>query len=443
MPEPPDDFEHDLRGGLEDMAGESSPPPKAPPGVLTSARRRIARNAGALAVVLVVIAGGVAVGLSLTGGRGSAPVPIGSGNATSSPPTSGPATSSPPSTGPATSAPPSTSGPSTSGPSGPSTPTPSSSLGVWRGPDGTEMFVGGVVYEFATGAPQPVVAGTIPDDTAVRPPVATPHGVVVLGGRPGRFNHLWLLRPGGGTDILDEGRIDGFGVSAEGSRVAYAVVDERTHRSRLIERSLVTGSPTSQLLGIDTYVRVVGYAGDRVVLETGDGASATVSTWAQGETAIIQTDGYGTADAADPDSALAVLNQGDGPCWSVVRIAADGSANELRRGDECGVTGVSFEPGGETIAGVVLTSESPPGPQRLFLAGTHSRLGGETVVKGAFQTTWVRRGAFLALARDRARSYEVLACQVSENICPDPPVWVGTAPGTEGTVWLVEERPAA
>src|SRR3954447_20162878 len=109
MPEPPDDFEDDLRAGLEDMAGESSPRPKAPPPVLARARRRIARNAGTLVVVLAMIGGGVAAGVSLTGGRGSAPIPIGSGGLTGAQPSSGPVTNSPPSTGPTTSAPPSTS----------------------------------------------------------------------------------------------------------------------------------------------------------------------------------------------------------------------------------------------------------------------------------------------------------------------------------------------
>ncbi|MFL5797185.1 MAG: hypothetical protein ACJ77A_04540 [Actinomycetota bacterium] len=427
MPDRPDDLEPDVRHLLEDMASAADPPSKAPPAVVRTARRRLVRNSVALATVLsVIVAGGAVAGARLVNGPDhGAVVPIGSGTPSAEPSTPGPV--------PSESTQPSPSPTASDMPAG----------GSGTGPLPAMVFLDGVVYRYAQG-PQGLsaeVLGVIPETTAAQPPVATPSGVLVLGGRPGAETELWLL-PDQGSRRLLVSRIDGFAVSADGSRVTYANTTADSTHSELIEASVETGAVLHSAT-FDTFIRAIGYAGDVVVLDTGDGAAASAATWSPGGTTISRIKGYGTADATDPDTGLAVLNQGDGVCWSILHLGPTGNAGQgpAKTGDSCGVVGISFETGAGTIAGVELTSEAATGTQRLILAGTDSQLGGAVDVDGAFQTLWTATGRFLVLTEPTDGHFAVVRCQVSENICPDGPVWSASGAGGDGTAWLVEERP--
>jgi hypothetical protein len=129
-----------------------------------------------------------------------------------------------------------------------------------------------------------------------------------------------------------------------------------------------------------------------------------------------------------------------------VRIGPDGTAGQPKLGDSCGLVQASFQPGGEAIAGIELTSEARTGPQRFLLAGTHSQLGGATDVEGAFQTLWKGTDAgaptILVLSEPEPGHLAVIECRVSENLCSGDPMWTGTAQGGVDTAWIVEERPA-
>jgi len=307
------------------------------------------------------------------------------------------------------------------------------------------VFLDGVVYRYAQG-PRGLaaeVAGVIPETIAVRPPVATPSGVLVLGGRFGHETELWLL-PDQGPRRLLVSNIDGYAVSADGTRVTYAKLSDGSTHSELIEASVQTGAVLHSAT-FDTFIRAIGYASDVVVLDTGDGAPSSVATWSPGVMTISRISGYGTADATDPETGLAVVNQGDGVCWSILHLAPTGNAGQgpPKQGDSCGVVGISFEPGGGTIAGVELTSEARTGLQRLILAGTDPQLqlGGAVDLDGAFQTLWAGPGRILVLTEPADGHVAVLGCQVSENICPDGPVWTASGAGGEGSAWLVEDRP--
>jgi hypothetical protein len=438
MPEPPDDFEDELRDGLEGIAGEAAPPAKATSSVLGSARRRVARNAGAAALAFALFAGAVAVGLNSFSDHRATPVPIGSSE-TPSPTASVAPTTQPGSSGSATSAP-TTSAPEPS-------PSPVPSFGIWTGPDGAQMFVGGVVYLFHEGAA--AVVGIVPEDTAIQPPVATPNGVVVLGGRVGRGTHLWLLPPDGGRQLLKSG-VDGFGVSADGDRLAYSVPRDGGRTTLLMERSLATSpmiEPDRSLLA-STNATVIGYAGDEVVLDTGDGAAARAATWTPGSSTIIPLAAFGRAVATDPGNGFAVLTEGDGRCWVIASISPNGAGVQgtPKRGDGCGIVQASFQPSGDAMAGVIATSEDRSGAQRFLLEGTTSQLGGAADVDGAFQTLWKGKDAgadtVLVLSEPEPNSLAVVKCRVSENLCSGGPVWTATAPGGEGAAWLVEERPS-
>jgi hypothetical protein len=441
MPEPPDEFEREVREELDDMAGEAAPSPTAPPGVLRSARRRVARNSAVLVVALAMVMGGVVAGIQLVGRDGSGPIPI----ATTEPPTSGvptcdlshqqggtcpggstaPETTSP--TTPATSTPSATSSPSEPGPPG----------GTGTGPLPTMLFVDGVIYRYLNGTKglAAVRVGSVPETTAEQPPVATPFGIVVLGGRPGQDTELWSISESGGRHLIAT-NVDGFGVSADGSRLAYA---QRSDGFRSVLHLIEAGRPEQSGVRLGTFARVIGFAGDRVVLETGDGAGATVATWRPGDDHIVPVDGYGSAVATDPPTGWAVLDQGDGPCWAVLRIRTDGSVGEPKLGDCRGFVGVSFEPGGGTLAGVEFGPAG--GSRQLVLAGTIEQLGGGLSYEGAFQTWWDGLGEFLVMSEPTTGHLAITQCRVSENICPDPPLWSGEGSGGVGTAWIVEKRP--
>jgi hypothetical protein len=431
MPDRREDLAPDVRDLLEGMASDAAPPTKAPPGVLHTARRRLTRNSAALVVALTIVTGGAVAGARLAGGIGHGPaLPIGSGTPTAEPTTSQPT----PSASESTQA------------SGSPTPSGAGAVGgTGTGPMPAMVFLDGVVYRYSQ-TPEGLageVVGEVPEDTAAQPPVETPFGVLVLGGTPGHGTHLWLIH----ADSLAPDRLasdlDGFAVSADGSRLAYATLADGSQRSELIERSLQTGAVLHSA-SVDTYVRVVGYATDVVVLSTGDGASASAAVWSPGASSFNAINGFGRAIAADPASGFAVLTQGDGVCWSIVSLAPTGNAGRAgppKQPVSCGIAQASFDSDGKLVAGIELTSEARTGPQRLVLAGADSQLGGAVAVDGAFQTQWVGQ-RIMVLMESAPGRYAVEWCQVSENICPDGPVWTASGAGGDGTAWLVEESPA-
>src|SRR5262249_30503605 len=153
----------------------------------------------------------------------------------------------------------------------PPTPTPAPSIGQWSGPDGTMVFVDGAIYLFHEGASDAV--GIIPDERALQPPVSTPHGVVVLGVQAGHETHLWLIPPGGGRAKQLATGVDGFAVSADGSRIAYSTPDVDPGISTLTEGPLARIENVNTESTVDTSVRVIGFAGSDVVMDSGDGAA--------------------------------------------------------------------------------------------------------------------------------------------------------------------------
>ena len=449
MPEQPNDdreLEHEVRDAMDGMASEAAPPPSAPPGVLSAAKRRLARNSAALVVALVLIAGGVAAGLQFTN-RDSTSDPIGT---TTGPPSVAP-TASPaspePTPSPVESGGTPTPSPTDAEPS-PTETVPSGAGGTGTGPLPVKLFLDGRIWRYVNGTKglAGIPVGSIPEPTAAQPPVATPYGIVVLGGTPGLAGNLWLMQPNGDRELIDS-NVSGFAVSDDGTRVTYARLGPGNFHALLIELHLDETDVLRGSLDVDNFVRVIGYAGDVVVLETGDGAAASAATWTPGALGIVPVDGFGSAVGTDPTSDLAVLNQGDGPCWWVVRIRPNGTGDPVRQGDRCGpLLGVSFESGGATLAGI---DAELPGSLRRFVVieGTGSPLGGRAPVQGAFQTWWTESSAtgpgnILVMTGRAGSSRAIIQCRVSENLCSDEPVWSGFARDTVGSSWIVEQRPA-
>jgi hypothetical protein len=417
-----DDLEPGIRDALDEMAGEATPAGTAPPSVLRAARRRVARNLAAVAVaVSVLTAGSVAVVQVAARGGGHRQV------------------------GSETPGPTGTTGGATTGPS-PTAAPPDGGTGT--GPMPLMTFLDGIVYRYADSGDGLVAEplGRVPDSSAVQPPVATPSGIVVLGARPGHVNDLWLLDNQGAPHLLAS-NVDGFAVSADGGRLAYAKVANDSTTSELVEAALPSGGILHSTT-VDTSARAVGYAGDLVLLGTGDGAAAQAAVWPPDTTSIKTLTGFGRALASDPSSGVSVLTQGDGVCWSIVWLGTTPQDRNPgpKQGNGCGISGVSIEPGGATVAGVILTSEARTGQQRFVMQDTGSDLGSTMTLDGAFQTWWYgsQEGAptVFVMAQTASRTYAVYLCRVSaESTCPSGPVWTGAAPDREGSAWLVEVRP--
>jgi hypothetical protein len=272
--------------------------------------------------------------------------------------------------------------------------------------------------------------------------------VIVLGGRPFRETHLWLIPPGGGRAVLLASRVSGFAVSADGSRIAYSQLDVDPGITTLWEGPLSGIRKVRASATIQSDVRVVGFAGTDVIVDTGDGASAAAAVWSSDQTSLLRLQGYGTAVATDPASGFAVLTEGDGRCWVIASLAPTGNAGvgPPKRGVGCGIAQASFEPNGDAMAGIILTSEDRRGPQTFVLEGTGSQLGGEFGVDGAFQTWWkgTEHGApsILVLSEPESNTITITQCVESEQLCSSDPVWKATGAGDPGTAWIVEERPS-
>jgi hypothetical protein len=376
----------------------------------------VARNSAALVVALVLIVGGVATGLQLT------PSPAPSPDETRGPPTPSSTEAEP--------------SPTVAEPS-PTETLPSGGGGTGTGPLPVMLFLDGVIYRYLNGTKglAAVPVGSIPEKTAVQPPVAIKEGVLVLGGQAGHETNLWLV-PDGGNRTRIASNVGGFALSADGQRLAYSELLDGSRRSRLTEVHLRILEPAITL-EVDTNASVVGYVGDDVVLDTGDGAGVQAQTWRPGDDAIHPINGFTSPIATDPQSGFAVMVRGDGGCWSIVNLLDPNIAEETL--NDCWIRGVSFEPGGSTLAGIEFRRPT----ERFLLVGTTSNLGGEAELDGGLQTYWTQSsrhgpGQIMVMAEPTPGKLMVRTCQVSENLCSELPVWTGTSTGEQGSAWIVE-----
>lgn len=237
------------------------------------------------------------------------------------------------------------------------------------GPASTGTLVGGLAFtdgrliRFTADGTE--LVATLPDRIAPEPPVLTRSGVVVLTGRPSVGLQLWLVSRDGSVTRIAEDVSDGFAVDPAADVVAYATttqVPSPDYRSTVHIVSLSDASEVSTSPELDLFASVRGIAEGKVVLSTGDGASASVGLWVPDSAQVRLYPEYGRAEGTDPVTGISVLDVGDGPLPILVRFR-EGSADVGIIPGEIVVDptvveldGIDFAPGGGRVAGVQRTS---------------------------------------------------------------------------------------
>lgn len=207
------------------------------------------------------------------------------------------------------------------------------------GPASTGALVGGLAFADGrlirfTAAGTELVA-TLPERIAPEPPVLTRSGVVVLTGRPSVGLQLWLVSRDGSVTRIAEDVSDGFAVDPAADVVAYATttqVPSPDYRSTVHIVSLSDASEVSTSPELDFFAAVHGIAEGRVVLSTGDGASASVGLWVPGSDQVRCYPTYGRAEGTDPVTGISVLDVGDGGVPILVRFRGDQRTSASSRG---------------------------------------------------------------------------------------------------------------
>ncbi len=309
------------------------------------------------------------------------------------------------------------------------------SVGLWSviepghrtqpGPASTAALAGGMA--FADGqllrftADGTEVVATLPEQIAPVPPVLTPSGVVVLTGRPSVGLRLWLVPPDGSVNEIAEDVTAGFAVDPLADVVAYATTSQAQYPPYHTTVHIVTlsdGTEASTSPELDFYAAVLGTAEGKVILSTGDGASASVGLWVPDAPRIHRYPMYGNAEGTDPATGISVLDVGDGQLPILVRF-------EQGLNDDVGMTpgeividpavlqlnGVDFASGGGRVAGLQPT---PDGVELVVLDEVSGRVAFRSSLPGGSQTAWSGDDAVLVLDKDRSGVHR---CDLSTGEC--------------------------
>lgn len=284
---------------------------------------------------------------------------------------------------------------------------------------GGMAFAGGQLLLFTAEGTE--VVATLPEGIAPVPPVLTPSGVVVLTGRPSVGLRLWLVSPDGSVNNIAQDVTAGFAVDPVADVLAYATTSQAQsppYHSTVHVVTLSDGTEASTSPELDFYAAVRGIADGKVVLSTGDGASASVGLWIPNAQRIRRYPMYGNAQGTDPATGISVLNVGDGQLPILVRF-------KQGPGDEVGMTpgeividpavlqlnGVDFASGGVRVAGLQPT---PDGVELVVLDEVSGRVAFRSSLPGGSQTAWSGDDTVLVLDKDRSGVHR---CDLSTGDC--------------------------
>jgi hypothetical protein len=309
-------------------------------------------------------------------------------------------------------------------------------------PDRGMAFADGRLLRFTPDGTE--VLATLPEPIAPAPPVVSPSGVVVLTGRPSIGLRLWLVALDGSVKEIDHDVTAGFAVDPADDVVAYATAEVATtppyyttviHIVRLDDGTRVSISPDLQF-----YAAVVGIVDGKVLLSTGDGASASAGLWSPAGQMMRRYPEYGRAVAVDPATGISVLNVGDGSIPIMVRFE-NGPKDDLGMTPEeivvdssvLWLQGVDFAPGGGLVAGVQPTGD---GAEVVVIDESSGRVAARMTLPGGSQTVWSGRDTIFVLDKNRSGA-TVDRCDLITSACLIGRASVAS-PGQFGYgVWLV------
>lgn len=193
----------------------------------------------------------------------------------------------------------------------------------------------GRIVDVSTGEAHEVLEVDQPRDVEIAlPPIAIDGGfVVVTSSSQGRELRLWTADGEGRTErgaVLGTA-VSGVAVRDDGRRLAWSAQASDAAAEELVEAELVGLTATiDRRTRADDGARVVGYAGDVVVLSIDDGASGgSAATWVPDTGAVTKapqgSNGQVYGSALDAGDGRALLTDGDGPCPIVVNVDSTGT----------------------------------------------------------------------------------------------------------------------
>lgn len=233
------------------------------------------------------------------------------------------------------------------------------SSGEEAGAFAVEVISDGQLYRVAGGSAQRVDVpyGLLPGPYAVA--TRTELGLVALADRPGSTSDLVLVGDRGSTTLATDAY--SFAVDATGTRVAVATTPGQvntpggTTALTVIDLADRSAHEQTTFAGIDgggSNASIVGWAGDVVALDLGDGAGSRIGMWRPGADAVTVA-GHGTVVATDPSRRRAVLSFGDRGCGAVAELAPDLAPDRaVAQTDPSPIfcSRTSFAPGGADLA---------------------------------------------------------------------------------------------
>jgi DNA-directed RNA polymerase specialized sigma24 family protein len=266
-----------------------------------------------------------------------------------------------------------------------------------------------------------------PMKTANYAPVRVEGGfVAVLADRS-----LWFAKEESAESVQLDTLVEGVAASPGGAAIAYSTVapDGLSATLKLVD---VASRSSMAELPLDRFARVEGISSPEVLLDTGDGASASAAIWdPTGSNRVTYLDAFGGVGGVGRN--VAVLHQGDGTCGALVTVRNDAIAPlrniDLTAGDHgCDPSRWEFDPSGALVAGfgmIGAPSELRVSVNRFPVAIGTTRLIGAIWVDSSNVAAVDERG-------------HLVKCDVSARCADVRPVQ--PPPLTQNSLWLIAPR---
>ncbi len=313
-------------------------------------------------------------------------------------------------------------------------------------PPTTILFVDGELLELGSAAAS---RGKVPfGQSPGGPPVLAAGSVLVEVGVLGDPLELWMVGPGGVSRRVAQ-HTSGTAVSADGTLVAYAqhAMKGQAHYGETVLTvvDVASGDVVSESAPLDGYGRTVGFVGEHVAVQLGDGASTRVALWNPGTDELMPLQpeyAYSRLLGVHPSAGLAAALVGDGICWRIVAIdPATASTSPLTDGICVGTADVVFSPDGSRFA-LVGFSDGPDMATRLFVGSVQDGVALTSVpFDGAEQVIWESETSVLvtapaSLGGESGSRYAIYRCDTSLSGCQYAGEERYEFPG-HGALWMI------
>jgi hypothetical protein len=240
---------------------------------------------------------------------------------------------------------------------------------------------------------------------------------------------LWMIGPGGVSRRIAQ-HTSGTSVSADGTLVAYAqhAMKGQAHYgvTVLTVTEVASGDLVRESAPLNGYGRTVGFVGEHVAVQLGDGASTRVALWNPDTDELMPLQpeyAYSRLFGVHSSAGLAAALVGDGICWKIVAIdPATASTSPLTDGICVGTADVVFSPDGSRFA-FVGVSDGPDMATRLFIGSGQDGVALTSVpFDGAEQVIWESETSVLvtapaSLGGESGSRYAIYRCDTSLSDC--------------------------